>query len=142
MLGIIAIFFVFIFALRQAQAKEYTLPMFSFLGRLNYWQAALELIKMHPFKGVGLENFNLVKSRYAHNSCLQIWAEMGILGIISFLWLIIAMLKSYKKQDPCIVTAWVVFLIHNFMDFTFFLPEVSLIWWVILGLSLTKGSYP
>jgi O-antigen ligase len=91
---------------------------------------------------VGLGNFNLFSARYAHNSYLQFWAETGILGITSLLWLIAAVLKSAiksvkqskdKKFMAGLITANAVFLIHNLFDFTFFLPEVSLIWWVIFG---------
>ena len=92
--------------------------------------------------GVGVGNFNLMYSRYAHNSYLQVWAEMGILGIMALLWLVIALvkpalknIKDAKKTALPLITAAVVFLIHNFLDFTFFLPEVSLIWWVVLGLT-------
>lgn len=131
-----------IFTLRILSQKQHTQPIFSTFMRLDYWQNTLKIISEHPLAGIGLGNFNLIRSRYAHNSYLQIWAEMGILGIISFLWLVIAILKfSLKKlkdslhkfQIASLIAATVIFLIHNFVDFTFFLPEVSLIWWVILG---------
>lgn len=114
--------------------------------RLSYWKDTLKIIKVKPFTGVGLGNFNLLQSRYAHNSYLQIWAEMGILGITSILWLIIAGLKSiikhiktspHRNQIICLITTNTAFLIHNFVDFTFFLPEVALIWWIILGLNVS-----
>ena len=105
-------------------------------------------------------------SRYAHNSYLQIWPEMGLLGLFSFDWLICGVFRLwfrnfteslYKNQAACLFTpleagrrrcptaaygslpltgftASAVFLLHNFLDFTFFLPEVAFIWWVILGL--------
>ena len=66
--------------------------------RLNYWADSLKIIKVYPWTGTGLGNFNLTYARYAHNSYLQIWAEMGILGIIAFLWLIITVLKSGLKN--------------------------------------------
>ena len=134
LLGLMAIFIIFIFATRQMQGKEHLLPTFSLFRRLDYWQQTWEVIKLHPFAGIGLGNFNLNISRYAHNSYLQLAAETGILGIISFLWLVSRILKT-KNIHPCLITASAIFLMHNFVDFTFFLPEVSLIWWIILGLS-------
>ncbi len=128
---------------RTAFQKSHTQPIFSAIMRLNYWQDTLGIIKLHPWVGVGLGNFNLIQSRYAHNSYLQLWAEAGILGVISFLWLAITILKSvlkkvkelpYKTQVVSLLAANIVFLTHNCVDFTFFLPEISLIWWVILGL--------
>lgn len=140
---------VIIFILRSLAQKEHTQPIFSMLMRLNYWKGAWEVIKAHPLVGVGLGNFNLKMSRYAHNAYLQIWAEMGILGLVSFIWIIYAVFKScyknlteflYKNQITALVAASSVFLIHNFFDFSFFLPEVVYIWWVILGLIVAIGT--
>jgi len=128
---------------RASAQKLHTQPIFSAIMRLNYWRDTLSIIKLQPWTGVGPGNFNLAQSRYAHNSYLQLWAETGMLGLISFLWLIFAVFKSrfkllkdsgHKKIPACLITACAIFLLHNLVDFTFFLPEVSLIWWVILGL--------
>jgi len=131
-----------IFMARSVNQKQHLQPVFSTMMRLNYWRDTLRIIKASPLIGVGLGNFNLPLSRYAHNSYLQLWAEMGILGLISFLWLIISVfsygLKTMKNspdknQIAALITASGVFLIHNLVDFSFFLPEVNLIWWVITG---------
>ena len=133
-----------VFISRFATQKTHTQPIFSTLMRLGYWRDTWKLIRMQPLTGIGIGNFNLAQARYAHNSYLQIWAEMGLLGIISILWLVISVLRAglrNLKENPnriqiiCSITACTVFLIHNFVDFSFFLPEVSLIWWVILGMA-------
>jgi len=132
----------FVFIARSVTQKQHLQPIFSTLMRINYWKDSLRIIKARPLIGVGLGNFNLIQSRYAHNSYLQIWAEIGILGIVSILWLIIAWFKTAVKNIKIfpndkimasLITANTAFLIHNLVDFSFFLPEVSLIWWVILG---------
>lgn len=137
------ILIVIIFAWRSIAQREHVQPAFSTLMRLSYWKETLGIIKAHPLAGVGLGNFNLKMSRYAHNSYLQIWAEMGVLGLFSFVWIAYIVIKSrlkdltqslYNNQAVCLLAASAVFLVHNFLDFTFFLPEVAFIWWVILGL--------
>jgi putative inorganic carbon (HCO3(-)) transporter len=147
-LGLLVLFFL-ILTFRISGEKSHLKPLFSTVMRLNYWRQTLGIIKASPLTGAGLGNFDLTYSLYAHNSYLQIWAEMGILGLASFLWLIFVILRQslknikrslYKKQTAVLITASAVFLLHNSLDFSFFLPEVVFIWWVILGLANTPES--
>jgi O-antigen ligase len=115
---------------------------------LDYWRATFELIKIHPLTGVGLGNFNITFSRFAHNSFLQFWAETGLIGISALAWFIIKHFRilfinlkttQNKNLAAAFLASNIVFLVHNLFDFTFFLPEACLIWWVILGLSINKN---
>ena len=135
-----------IFVARSAIQKEHTQPLFSAMARLDYWKDTLAVIKTHYLAGVGPGNFNLPQCRYTHNSYLQILAEMGPLGLIALLWLLFSVfritfkkLKSspHKIQIAALLAASVIFLAHNFIDFSFFLPEVTFIWWMITGLLLS-----
>ncbi len=142
---VVAIGCVFVVILRQSAGSEHLMPAFSIFRRFDYWRDTLKIIKLHPFTGVGIGNFNLPLSSYAHNSYLQICAEMGIFGLISFLWLITGIFRPAIKnitshQNVYFLTASAIFLIYNFVDFSFFLPEVSLLWWVILALSNNNVS--
>jgi putative inorganic carbon (HCO3(-)) transporter len=150
-LTVLAIIIGFVFLARLSIPQLHTQPLFSATMRLRYWQDTLEMIKAHPLAGVGPGNFNLTYSRYAHNSYLQVWAEMGISGIISMLWLAFALLmgglKKLKNESnrPLVSTllcASSVFLIHNLVDFSFFLPEVSLGWWLLAGLLISTATKP
>jgi putative inorganic carbon (hco3(-)) transporter len=71
--------------------------------RLFIWSRALEIIRDHPVLGVGFANFPLVCGPYydrvdpgfsmrtwAHNLELSTLAEMGPLGLVALLWLLIA----------------------------------------------------
>jgi O-antigen ligase len=116
-------------------------PMFSLIARLNYWRDTLVMIKGHLLTGVGMGNFNLCNCRYTHNTYLQLWAETGILGMGSFLWLIVRILGNNKRVSLLLMAA-LVFLVHNFFEFTFFLPETVFIWWTIAGLVLYENEEP
>lgn len=142
LLGII-LSILLVFFMRTASHKEHLSPLFSVFMRFNYWQDAIEIIKTHPFLGVGLGNFNLAYSRYAHNFFLQFWAEAGFFAIASLFWLVYIIVTSSihkiknltdNKETLILITCLAAFIFHNLWDFSFFLPEVSLIWWVILGL--------
>lgn len=133
-------------------------PNNSIIQRLYYWQASLNMIKQHPLVGIGWRKFGLLydcyklqganTSRYAHNAFLQIAAETGILGLLSFLGIIFAFcrsgLEAIKKngaERPLKIGLFCggcAFLIHNLVDLSFYFGQVSFFWWVILGLFVTN----
>lgn len=140
-LGITLAIIAIIFFLRSMTNSEHARPGFSATMRLQYWKDTWQAIRSSPLYGLGTGNFNLNNSRFSHNSYLQLWAETGILGLYSFLWLLTSILKNAlrlpQKETIYIVGAILVFLIHNLFDFAFFLPEITLIWWALLGCLLS-----
>ena len=69
-------------------------------GRTDLWAVAWQIAQVHPVRGVGLDNFQTVESRYVtrtfnildvrrfrsldlvtHNTYLQVLAELGIIGL-------------------------------------------------------------
>lgn len=130
-----------IFILRSYKMEYFVTPAFSIQNRFIYWQKAVSVILEHPFRGIGLGNLPFIHSQFAHNSYLQIWAEVGLLGIVSFLGFLY---KSFKTIQPKrlvtdklyagLLIASLSFLIHNLIDFSFFLPEVCIFWWIIIAL--------
>ncbi|MCM8791918.1 MAG: O-antigen ligase family protein [Candidatus Omnitrophica bacterium] len=143
----ISIIIIYIFYIRQKTYAEMSLFL-SFKRRCDYWKQTFNLIKMHPFIGWGLANFKLTSTLYSHNLLLQLLAEVGLLGTISFIWLIILSFKytflniKYSLDKILYLQIFIantVFLIHNLLDFTFFLPEVSFFWWLFLGMGMYNG---
>ena len=88
-------------------------------GRLYAWKVGLRMVAENPFFGVGFESFlgnfrrydpirvrlrDSVKSiRVAHNTYVQVWAELGTFAIISFLaTLLLAVLWARKTRKEAI----------------------------------------
>ena len=121
------------------------MPLFSIEQRKSYWKETLSTIKTHPIKGTGMGKFYLPTSNtlYTHNSYLQMWAETGILSILNFLGLILVFIKkslliiNVKKENYYLLgisISGMSFLLHNIIDFSLFIPQVSFLWWIILGI--------
>ncbi len=118
-------------------------------SRTFIWKGTLEMIKAHPWTGVGPGNYDLIypqfqppgiKRRFyeAHNDYLQFTAEMGVLFIPLALWLVISLFKEgFKKLGhPSRQTRWitlgsmggiVAILVHSISDFNLQIPSNALL---------------
>ncbi|MFC1806774.1 O-antigen ligase family protein [Candidatus Omnitrophota bacterium] len=138
----------------------------SFQSRAIYLRSVLMMIKTHPVLGYGLNTFQIVNPNFitssagyaahAHNSYLQIWAETGIVGFISFILFVSAIVKSAihglrhcrERKDALVLIGIfcgaLAFLIHNIFSFTLFVPRTAIFWWVSLALIFAwiKQMYP
>lgn len=111
------------------------------LMRFEYWRNTFEVIGSRPIFGTGIGNMHLRSSMYAHNAVLQIWAETGIIGVAGFIWLCATVLRDALRKyradktllPALLICSCLVFLAHNMFDITFFLPEASFLWWLLLG---------
>jgi len=86
-------------------------------GRSDIWPVAAKVFEQHPLFGVGLNNFAVVEPRYtllhknvsrvqyitgsagvapypAHNTYLQLLAEDGIVGLLAYLAIVVASLRT------------------------------------------------
>ncbi|MCK4293066.1 MAG: O-antigen ligase family protein [Planctomycetes bacterium] len=73
--------------------------------RLNSYGSAIKAISQHPLLGVGIGGFSVYHSgidqlSYPHNIFLEIWCELGVLGIIVFIFLItLCIFSLFKLKD-------------------------------------------
>jgi len=132
--------------------------------RTKLWQGAWGMIKEHPILGLGVntfsKNFPQYKPvdypdlRYAHNSYLQMWAEIGLLGLIIFLAIPLTILaKAFRgikkkiKASPQGLTllgaicGYVGFLVQSGMDNNLFSLVLTTLFWVFTACIVSWNSY-
>ncbi|MBI4971317.1 MAG: O-antigen ligase family protein [Candidatus Omnitrophica bacterium] len=129
--------------------------------RLMLWRRAADVIKAHPFLGVGINTYNAVhmkydtvkdtrvKGYYAHNGYLQLAAEIGLFGIGFFiLFLILFFAKVLRKardipvplfQDMTLglLAGCFGFLCLVMVDTVLQSVQTSLMFWLFMGLTMT-----
>jgi len=129
------------------------------LSRIPQMQVASNIIRTHPFLGVGINNYTEVMEQYdttdikltsitrhqVHNIFLQVAAEMGIVGLAIFIWLIFMVYKeglSYVKisEGPILaigiglIGGITAFLIHGLVDAASLGNHLFLIFWFFTGI--------
>jgi len=118
-------------------------------GRRALWKDGIAFIKEKPIFGQGLGTYmNKSKGIYAHNCYIQMAAEIGITGLICFLWFLIEFFKLgihlFKKNNDMLLLGLLAgissFLINSFFEVNFYSLQVSVLFWFALGMiiGLTK----
>ena len=128
-------------------------------SRIPLMQVAYSIIRAHPLSGVGINNYTEVMQDYdttdirittitrhqVHNIFLQIAAEMGVIGLAIFVWLISMVYKEglrYIKSSENLMSAMVIgviagitaFLIHGLVDAASLGNHLFLIFWLFTGI--------
>ena len=129
-------------------------------GRLLVWRHTLELIQDHWLRGVGIGNWELIYPQYAlgefirpgwtflrpHNDYLMIASELGIFGLIIFIWLFFTairlvvktLLKTKDAVEGLIMVGagMSLFAISLHASFSFPRERItpSLLFWLMLGI--------
>lgn len=69
--------------------------------RKELLKRAFEVAVHHPIVGVGMNNFHIfsIKEKVAHNSYLEIWAELGLIGLIAYLVLMFSPMRSLSRIE-------------------------------------------
>jgi hypothetical protein len=140
-------------------APEDVDAMMPVLSRSQLWRAAVAMVLERPLFGFGPDTFRRLHGRYlglsqwnqniyANNLYLELLATTGIAGLAAFSWLILAALRSLARvltsSTDRSVSLWsigigaslLVFLLHGFLDYFLWSTSVSLLFWMLLGLTI------
>jgi len=120
--------------------------------RLVMWKGAVRIIKDNPVTGTGLASFPVVYEDYKEAShteffpnpdhlILTLWIEMGLAGLVIFLWLIVryfksalSFLKECKHYAVGLSAAMIALVVHGFLDTPYFKNDLAIAFWAMVGL--------
>jgi putative inorganic carbon (HCO3(-)) transporter len=133
--------------------------------RMNVWVAVLHMIRDRPILGIGPGNkaFNQVYPLYqlprytalsAYSVFLEVLVEGGVLGLLSFLWVLLLVFQQgwqqlqrlRQSQDPqgywlmAAVASVAGILGQGIADTVMYRPQISTLWW--LAIALVASYYP
>ncbi len=142
--------------------------------RLNIWSGAVSLLKNSPILGVGLDGYERLVAAYQannfvavggekffaptqpypHNLFLAIWLELGLVGLIIFIWILFKFFKqgvgTIKNQDVyslqfavySVMDSMVAVIVHGLVDTPYFKNDLAIVFWLIIGLGIIlKDDY-
>jgi len=121
-----------------------------FSVRKNLWTESLEIIQDFPLFGCGLNTYSLTAPYYkvaegggiySHNSYLQMAAEIGLLGLGAFLWIVFCFFTMgfyyfNKEKDYLalgLLSGLLAFLVHAFFDNHLYALQLVVLFWLVLG---------
>jgi hypothetical protein len=150
--------------------------------RARYWDEAIKIFRAHPVKGVGAGGYKTGRLRYrtdnlavthAHGYVVQTAADMGVIGLLASLLLLLAWigatgrtlgwrLPAFARRGPppaagargldprvsfgpehvamaTLATVVLVFGVHSFVDWTWFIPGTAVIALVAAGWVAGRG---
>ena len=129
--------------------------------RFVLYETSFNMIKHHPFVGVGVNTYVLnyqtyklhdtapetANTRwYAHNSFLQMASEIGITGLAIFIWLLFLLFSKWwnfyrNSKDQflafCglgIAMGLAAFLVHGLTETNLYYPKIAVLFWFQAGL--------
>lgn len=132
--------------------------------RYEIWQTTLrDIIPAKPLTGVGLGNYQsyfteLTKDRInypefiapwartPHNFLLTVWTNLGLLGIIAIIWLVIRFsLDLYRTpKSPLrfgLFLAMLALLIHGLVDSVYWKNDLAALFWTLLAFGYLEANH-
>jgi O-antigen ligase len=127
------------------------------MGRFNFWKEALLIIKDYPLFGAGLNTYSTVAPRYRinwggypHNCYLHMAAETGLVGLASFLWLVLVFLRWSWTQIAMVKDSFLLslalggltglsgYLVQCFFDTNLYSVQLNTLFWLVMGMVMVS----
>lgn len=123
--------------------------------RFQVWETGIVMIKENWLTGIGLGQFRdqyldfasrifappmELAILHAHNLYFQFWINLGIIGLIGIIWLIVKfylLIKNNLNFDAIlIVAAFSSIIIHGFIDTTYWKNDLSALFWILMACAI------
>ncbi|MCB9432545.1 MAG: O-antigen ligase family protein, partial [Ardenticatenaceae bacterium] len=146
-------------------AERFNVGSATAVFRLNLWRASLEMVRQHPWFGVGLDNFLYAyRGRYIldaawqepnlnhpHNIILDFATRLGLLGLLAGTALFASLAYTLHRTRPdttwrpVVVGMWgslAAILTHGLVDHSFFLVDLAFVFYLWLGTAVWLTHLP
>ena len=129
----------------------------SFHSRLMIWNSAGEIIKDNPLFGIGPGTFQKTYLFYAekfdeqylewavpqpHNIFLAFYLQTGLIGFVGFILILFWFFRRRNEALPRsynVINALMIYiLIHGLVDTTYWKNDLSLMFWIIIGMKFVE----
>lgn len=132
------------------------------IQRIYFWEGTMHMIRSAPLVGRGLgsffiyypyhkatwyrHGFDVDATRHAHNELLEITSDLGVIGLLLFLVVLVSFLVSAGKRvarwkDPSrylaagIGAGWVALLVHNLGSVNLRFCTSGILFWLAMGMA-------
>lgn len=153
-LGGIVLALILIFAIPQVRTP--TVTTLTFKGwsgqvRLFIWRETWAMLKDRPLFGAGLGAYPTVFKpyhkataieifQYPHNILLNLWSELGLLGVAAFIWLCIVWFKTARSAGLAYALPLIAILVQGLVDVPYFKNDLAFAFWIFVALAISGGQ--
>lgn len=136
---------------RIAVLEKASFRGWSGIVRLQMWSETYAMLQTTPFLGAGLNGYqtavkpfhrdsNIEIFQYPHNEILTVWSELGLLGLIVWLAILVAFIRTLhlERRDETWVwrlaatAAAAQMLLHGLADVPYFKNDLAFLTWIFL----------
>ncbi len=145
-LGILTVLLAGVSPFRSMIVEKLTLQDYSGQVRLSQWNEAWNMLRDRPVFGAGLSGYTTALApyhqakqyeifQYPHNLFLNIWTELGLLGLVGFGILVVTILRRLKPAATIkgnfdrmvFFFPLLTMFIHGLVDVPFFKNDLSVL---------------
>jgi len=140
----------------RTRIEDLTTSVSSITHRFYIWRAGIEQLPAYPFLGRGPATFEIldIYGEQAHNDLLRIFVELGLVGVASYLFIVIELAGRLWGQVRRVVGPFpsalaraafsvsCVFILASLTGNLFFRPAIQWYFWALVAASLNAARLP